>query len=335
MLSLIPTSDSWQTELANLITEPAELLQLLQLDMSLLPQAQRASQLFPLRVPRAFVNRMQKANLDDPLLRQVLPLGAELLAEVGYSKDPLQEIATNPLPGLLHKYPGRVLLTLVGACAINCRYCFRRHFPYRDNNPGQRGWQAVLEYIANDPSINEVIFSGGDPLVANDKILAELAQQIAAINHVKILRIHTRLPIVMPSRITEKFIAWLTGTRLKPILVTHVNHAQELDNSVINVLQYLNKAGVSLLNQSVLLRGINDNVASLIKLSESLFTEAGVLPYYIHLLDKVQGAAHFDVAETTAKQLLQQMTQCLPGYLVPRLVKEEAGKSSKTGIIAY
>lgn len=328
---MFQASSSWQTALANCITDPRHLLELLELDMTLLPAAQRAATLFPLRVTQSFLQRIKKNDIHDPLLRQILPLDCELKESAGFSTDPLAEKNANPIPGLLHKYHGRVLLTLTGACAINCRYCFRRTFPYQDNNPGTTGWEKALTYIANDPTINEVIFSGGDPLVAPDKLLATFSQKIAAIPHVKTLRIHSRLPIVLPERITENFITWFTGTRLNPILVIHCNHPQEINTEVALALQTLRDAKIVLLNQAVLLKNINDNAETLIQLSETLFNQ-GVLPYYLHLLDRVQGTAHFEAEETIAKQLMIDIRKKLPGYLVPKLVREVAGESAKSPI---
>lgn len=319
---------TWQTALRNTITDPKELLELLDLDLALLPAAQQAAKLFPLRVPRGFVARMQKREINDPLLRQILPLHLELAEVKGFNADPLQENKVNPLPGLLHKFQGRVLLTITGACAINCRYCFRREFPYEQNNPGTAGWEKVLTYIAADPEIKEVILSGGDPLVASDTFLAKLTQQLAAIPHLKILRIHTRLPIVLPERITTELLDWFTTTRLQAVMVVHCNHPNEIDQNVSHALNQLRQRGVILLNQAVLLKGVNDSAALLTKLSEQLFA-TGTLPYYLHLLDKVKGAAHFEVDEATAIQLVNKMMACLPGYLVPKLVREEPGAPFK------
>jgi EF-P beta-lysylation protein EpmB len=315
-------------QLKNLITDPAELLQLLEIDPALLPSAIEAAKLFPLRVPRSFVARMQKGNVRDPLLRQVLPLGLELNDSPGFTRDPLNEKVANPIPGLLHKYHGRVLLTVVGSCAINCRYCFRRSFAYDENNPGTKGWERVVDYIARDSTITEVILSGGDPLVAPDEHLAALSQKLATIPHVKTLRIHSRLPIVSPERVTAELINWFTASRLRPVLVVHCNHPQEIDLEVRAALQKLKQAGITLLNQAVLLREINDSAEVLIELSEALF-DMGVLPYYLHLLDKVQGTAHFDVAEERAQKIIGEMMRRLPGYLVPKLVREVAGAPTK------
>ena len=338
----IPTTvqPSWQASLSTAVRSTAQLLELLQLDPRQLPAETGLQPLFTehsdntdfeLRVPRSFVARMKKNDWNDPLLRQVLPLSQELLQQPGFSRDPLNEQSYNPIPGLIHKYHGRVLLVISTGCAINCRYCFRRHFPYQDNNQGKAQWQQVLDYINGDSSINEVIFSGGDPLAANDKMLATLTAALAEIEHVTTLRVHSRLPVVIPERITRQCLDWLTGTRLRPVMVIHSNHANELDQSVLTALSTLKQAGVTVLNQTVLLRDINDSVDSLTALNERLFT-AGALPYYLHLLDRVQGAWHFEVSEKKARELLRQLLVRLPGYLIPRLVREQAGERSKTPI---
>lgn len=325
-------TESWQEALKNLIRTPQELFELLELDASDLPAALQACRDFELRVPRSFAARMERGNPKDPLLQQVLPSASELLAAPGYSQDPLGEAAANPRPGLIHKYKGRVLLVVTGSCAINCRYCFRRHFPYGDNRPSRASWRQVLEYIARDETIHEVIFSGGDPLSAPDTTLAWLTGQLAEIPHVTRLRVHSRLPIVVPSRITAECLDWLASDRFNNVLVVHANHANEIDAGVAAALRQLQSAGVTLLNQTVLLRGINDSVESLKALSERLF-HCGVLPYYLHLLDKVQGAAHFDVPVDRARSLHRALRESLSGYLVPKLVQEIAGQASKTPIL--
>ena len=324
-------SSDWRNALRDVITQAGELLRLLRLDPALLPAAQQASQLFPLRVPRAFVRRMRVGDIDDPLLRQVLPLGAETQLVDGFSIDPLGEAQANPVPGLLHKYTSRVLLTITGACGINCRYCFRRHFAYTDNNPSRAEWQAVIDYIAADSRIHEVIFSGGDPLVADDDYLLGLITRIAEIPHVDTLRIHSRMPIVIPERMTTALLQGLAQCGLHVVLVVHSNHSNEIDDTVAQMLQTVRASSITLLNQSVLLRGVNDDVQCLTNLSRALF-DVGVLPYYLHILDKVQGAAHFDVPMSEAKLLWRQLQQRLPGYLLPRLVFEKAGEQSKTWI---
>jgi EF-P beta-lysylation protein EpmB len=327
----ISSEKNWQTALQTAITDPQELFQLLDLDKKLLPAAYEAVKLFPLKVPRSLVARMQKRNINDPILRQVLPLDAETKEQEGYTKDPLQEKKFNAIPGLLHKYHGRVLLTLAGICGINCRYCFRRHFPYAENNPGTAGWNQALEYIAADPSIIEVILSGGDPLIVNDHLLAEFSQKLAKIPHITRLRIHSRMPIVLPERITSQFIRWCHTSRFKIILVNHCNHPQELNDDVAHAMEALRNVGVTVLNQTVLLKGVNDNAHVLIELSEALFASR-ILPYYLHMLDKVQGAAHFDVKPQIARDLHWQMTQQLPGFLVPKLVCEYPGAPAKLSV---
>lgn len=283
---------------------------------------------FPLLVTREFAARMQKGCASDPLLLQVLPQYAETISVPGYSPDPLQENQQNPIPGLLHKYRGRVLVTLTGRCAIHCRYCFRRHFPYADNNPGSTGRQALIDYIVADASIEEVILSGGDPLIANDKLLQEFIDKIADIAHVTTVRIHSRLPVVIPTRITNELLAILANTRLHSVLVYHINHANEIDEAVIMQAKRLKSAGVTLLNQSVLLAGVNDSANTLMALSKRLFS-AGILPYYLHLCDKTQGTAHFDVSLAKAQVIMSQLRAQCPGYLVPACVQEIAGELSK------
>ena len=283
---------------------------------------------FPLRVPRGYVARMRPRDPADPLLRQVLPLATEDTLTPGFGKDPVGDLAALASPGVLHKYHGRALVVTTGACAIHCRYCFRRHFPYADAQGRGADWTPVLDYLAQDESREEVILSGGDPLALSDSRLATLTRELDQIPHLQRLRIHTRLPIVLPERVDAGLLAWLTTTRLKPVMVLHANHAQELDDNVSAALARLSHSGVYLLNQSVLLRGVNDSVTSLRTLSERLFA-CGVLPYYLHLLDRVQGAAHFEVQEAQARSLLQELGGQLPGYLLPRLVREQAGAAAK------
>ncbi len=293
--------------------------------------AQRAGQLFPLRVSESFVARMHKGDPHDPLLRQVLPLEEEYAVVEGFSSDPLNERDKNPVPGLLHKFKGRVLLTVTSACPVHCRYCFRRSFPYHENNPGRAQWQQAFDYIARDNSIHEVILSGGDPLTLDDDYLNFFMQQLNTILHVKILRIHTRMPIMIPERISDELIQTLTRTRLKPVVVIHCNHAQEIDTSVGAALQKLAK-NLQVLNQGVLLRGVNDEADTLRLLSEKLFAN-DVLPYYLHQLDPIAGAAHFLVNDETAIKLHQQIAAQLPGYLVPKLVREVPGFEAKQGLV--
>lgn len=322
---------SWQEQLSDLIREPGELCRLLELEPGDLQTLAAAQESFELRVPRSFVARMRKGDPHDPLLLQVLPQAQEMLEQAGFNADPLAECGAQPANGILHKYHGRLLLLVASACAINCRYCFRRHFPYEQHRQSRSEWQAALDVIAADSSIGEVIFSGGDPLMAPDRQLAWFADQIARIPHVRTLRVHSRLPIVLPDRIDEHCLAWLRQERLRVIMVLHSNHPNEIDESVIAACARLRAAGVTLLNQAVLLRGINDQVELLAQLSERLF-DAGVLPYYLHLLDKVAGAQHFDLPESEARRLHASLRARLPGYLVPRLAREVPGESGKAVI---
>lgn len=320
---------AWQSALADLVTDPKELIDLLELDQSLLHSAREAAQLFPLKVPRHFLRLIEKRNPNDPLLKQILPLGVEAEQTATYTEDPLKEKNANPVAGLIQKYPGRVLVTLTSACAVHCRYCFRRHFPYAENNPGTRGWEQLLDYIRSDQSISEVILSGGDPLAVSDKLLQLFTEKLTKVTHITRLRIHTRIPIYLPQRITPELIDWIRSLRFAVVMVIHVNHPREIALDVLHALQVLRSAGVMLLNQSVLLQGVNDDVVTLATLSEKLF-DAGVLPYYLHTLDKVQGAAHFDLPRSRALSLHAELQKRLPGYLVPRLACEEPGELSKT-----
>jgi len=271
---------------------------------------------------------MRPGDPADPLLRQVLPLQLETQPHAGYSTDPVGDLQALAQPGLLHKYQGRALLLATAACAVHCRYCFRRHFPYSASEASPGGWQPALDHLAASPDIREVILSGGDPLSLSDQRLAALVHRLEQIPHLQRLRIHSRLPVVLPARVDEALTAWLGATRLQTIVVIHANHPNELDTEVATSMARLRATGVTLLNQSVLLRGVNDDCTTLVALSEQLFA-AGVLPYYLHLLDKVQGAAHFDVSEREALALHQAMLVNLPGYLVPRLVREQAGAHYK------
>lgn len=323
-----PPKLDWQQELIHAVTDPLELCRLLDLNPETLTLAGKALTSFPLKVPRGFIARMEKGNPADPLLLQVLPLSAEDQPQEGYSADPLGEDKVNPVPGLLHKYQGRVLLTLTGICAVNCRYCFRRHFPYAENNPSQQDWKAALAYIQADPTISEVILSGGDPLLWNDRRLQSLSDQLNAMPQVKRLRIHSRIPIVLPERISEEFLAWLRDLKQQAVLVTHSNHPREINGAVMEAMQSLKSVGVILLNQAVLLKGVNDDLTTQIALSEALF-EAGILPYYLHILDRVQGTAHFEVDLEQAKKLYRDLSHHLPGYLLPKLSQEIAGLAAK------
>jgi L-lysine 2,3-aminomutase len=322
------TNKPWQVLLSEGFASSTELLTFLGLSDADMGANRQAEQLFKTRVPRGFAACMARKNPDDPLLRQVLAIDDELVLTPGFTEDPLDEAAYNPVPGLIHKYHGRVLLTVTGACAIHCRYCFRRHFPYDANNPGRAGWDAVLSYIASNKSIHEVIFSGGDPLIASDATLQFLCDGLAAIPHVQTLRIHTRLPVVLPERVDSGLCGLLRASRFKKVVVLHANHANELSHAVLLACTKLRDAGCVLLNQSVLLKGVNQEANALIALSHRLWA-CGILPYYLHLLDKVQGAAHFEVSQTRAKALLNTLSAHLPGYLVPKLVREQRGEKNK------
>lgn len=321
--------EDWLYQLADVITDPDELLRLLSLSTHPeLPQGREARRLFALRVPRAFAARMRPGDANDPLLRQVLTASAEFINAPGFTTDPLDE-QRSAVPGLLHKYHNRALLLVKGGCAVNCRYCFRRHFPYQDNQGNKANWLQALEYIRQHPELDEIIFSGGDPLMAKDHELDWLISQLETVPHLKRLRIHTRLPVVIPARITTALCQRLAASRLQVLMVTHINHANEIDHSLRTGMAQLRNAGVTLLNQSVLLRGINDNAETLATLNNALF-DAGILPYYIHVLDKVQGAAHFMVSDDEARVIMKGLLSLVSGYLVPRLTREIGGEPSKT-----
>ncbi|MDF2154745.1 EF-P beta-lysylation protein EpmB [Vibrio sp. CAU 1672] len=319
---------NWLKQLANGISDPATLLNCLDIDPTPWQEGFAARKLFAQRVPQSFVERMEKGNPNDPLLRQVLPLSEEFEVHPGFSQDPLEE-QDNPIPGLLHKYRNRALMIVKGGCAVNCRYCFRRHFPYQDNKGGKQTWMASLDYLQTRPELNEVIFSGGDPLMAKDDELQWLITHLEAIPHLKRLRIHSRLPVVIPARITDALCEMLQQTRLQVVLVSHINHANEINHELTSQLNRLKQAGVTLLNQAVLLKGVNDSEDAQVALSEALF-DAGILPYYLHVLDKVQGAAHFLVSDDEARAIMRGLIRRVSGFLVPRLAREIGGRPSKT-----
>ncbi len=326
------TASVWQRELAASTTRPEALLAALGLDPALLTGAQAANDSFDLRVTPSFLARMRHGDANDPLLRQVLPLADELVGSQGYVADPLQEHAATRAPGLLQKYAGRALLITTQACAIHCRYCFRREFPYSAQQEttleGATRFSAALGVIAGDTSIEEVILSGGDPLSLSDARLTKITDALAAVPHVQRIRVHTRQPIVLPSRVDAGLLAWLRGIRRPVVMVLHTNHPNEIDDDVRVACVKLRTAGVALLNQSVLLKGVNDDADTLVQLSRALM-DAGVMPYYLHLPDRVRGTAHFDVAEAEAQRLVAAMSARLSGYLVPRLVREVPGAPSK------
>ena len=321
----------WQRELADAVRDPLELCRVLGIDLSLADQARLATGAFPLLVPRSFIARMQPGDPSDPLLLQVLPLAKEQESVAGFSADPLAEMDALTSPGLVKKYAGRALLLVTGACAINCRYCFRREFPYAESGATQAGIQEAIVAIAADATIREVILSGGDPLLLDDERLEKLVVKIGAIPHVRRLRIHSRLPIVLPQRVTDSLVAILANTRLATVVVVHANHPAELDATVEQAVGRLAESRAILLNQSVLLAGVNDSLQTLAMLSERLI-DLGVVPYYLHLLDRVQGTAHFEVPENVALKLHAALRDTLPGYAVPRLVREMPGEPAKVWI---
>ncbi len=335
MSSLVQSPDQrrsrdqpWQRELAEAVRDPVELCELLGLDPSLGREAAAAIGGFPLLVPRGFAARMRRGDRRDPLLLQVLPEAREREVVAGYSADPLEEAAAVAAPGLVRKYAGRALLLATGGCAINCRYCFRREFPYAESGANQAGIESAVGALAADTSLREVILSGGDPLLLDDDRLGRLVERLGEIGHLKRLRIHSRLPIVLPSRVTGELCSLLAASRLGAVVVIHANHAAELDGHVAEAVSRLAASRAILLNQSVLLAGVNDSVDALAALSERL-VEIGVVPYYLHLLDRVTGTAHFEVGEPEARRLHRELQGLLPGYAVPRLVREVPGEDSK------
>jgi EF-P beta-lysylation protein EpmB len=334
---MIPVSNlpvqmlSWQQQLKNLVRDPDQLIELLQLSVSEQQRAQmhQVAEQFPLRVTHSFIQRMELGNLEDPLLKQVLPLGLEQQSVTGFSNDPLEEQGFSPTPGLVQKYPGRLLVIATGACAIHCRYCFRRHFPYGDHSLAKDQLDHALSFMAQRPDIHEVILSGGDPLMWPTDRLSDFTEQLSQMNHVRTLRVHSRLPVVLPDRLDTEFLQWWNSLPFQRVLVIHANHAAELNDEVGQAVQGM--MATQVLNQAVLLKGVNDTVEDQKSLAEQSF-KLGVLPYYLHLLDRVQGAGHFEVTEQQAVAIHKQLIAQLPGYLVPRLVREIPGEQAKTPI---
>ena len=329
--AMIPRTDStlhehsWQWHLQNGIRNTNDLAEALGIEVKEVPTD------FPLLIPLPYLSRITKGDTKDPLLLQVLPRKEENDISTGFSTDPLMEIPHAHGPGIIHKYKSRILIITTGACAINCRYCFRRHFPYNDFQLSKKDWSSVTSYVEQDPSIREVILSGGDPLVMPDNRLSELTQAIGSLKQITNLRIHTRLPVVIPQRINNELLAWVNQSKLHIVFVIHANHAKELDVHVERAINRLRSTNVTVLNQSVLLKGVNDNIGSLVDLSWRL-SETGVIPYYLHALDKVAGAAHYDVSDEAGAELTRQMRGQLPGYLVPKLVRETPGADAKCEI---
>ncbi len=322
----------WQQAWRDAVRDPRELLALLDLDPQALGVSEQAATQFALRVPRSFVARMRPGDPHDPLLRQVLPIDDEQRVVAGFALDAVGDTAAKKADGVIHKYRGRALLVATGSCAVHCRYCVRRHFPDADETAARDGWRTAVAAIAADPSIEEVILSGGDPLSLATPKLAELTEALAALPQLKRLRIHSRLPVVLPERVDAPLLAWLRTLPWPLAFVIHANHANEFDAGVDAALGRLREAGAHLLNQAVLLRGVNDSVEALAALSERSFA-AGVLPYYLHQLDRVQGVAHFEVDDATALALHQALAARLSGYLVPKLVREIPGDSGKRPLL--
>ncbi|MEN8214382.1 MAG: EF-P beta-lysylation protein EpmB [Pseudomonadota bacterium] len=319
---------SWQQLLANSFTRVSALLEWLGIEPSECNLPSDEVQDFPLRVTREFASRMHKGDADDPLLLQVLPQQREMQAAAGYGLDPVGDLSAAVAPGMLRKYRGRALLITTPACAIHCRYCFRRHFPYQQQRLEQQLSAQTLASL-DAPDISEIILSGGDPLMLGDRRLSQLLNQLQQLPHLKRLRIHTRMPVILPARVTPELVEMLAHFPLPVSMVLHVNHPNELDKSVDTALQQLRQSNTQLLNQAVLLKGINDSTAVLMRLCEKGF-DSGILPYYVHQLDRVDGGAHFRVATQRARELQEQLRRELPGYLVPRFVTEIAGECSKT-----
>lgn len=327
-ISVTPSKPQWLLDLAQAFNHPIDLLTYLELDPNAFEQAIAARKLFALRVPRPFAEKMRKGDKQDPLFLQAMSLAEEFLSAEGFVKDPLEE-QHSPAPNILHKYHNRLLFMLKNSCAINCRYCFRRHFPYDEVKSGKETWMQSLAYIAQHPELEEVILSGGDPLMAKDNELDWLLSQLEHIPHIKTLRIHSRLPVVIPNRITPELCQRLAESPLNIVLVTHINHANEIDERFAEKMTMLKTAGVTLLNQSVLLKGVNDDASVLKVLSDKLFSY-GILPYYLHLLDKVEGASHFYVSDEHALTIYRELQRMTSGYLVPKLAREIAFEPNKT-----
>ena len=322
----------WKRSLATAIRDVDSLVRELELPQEYATSAIQAAKSFPVLVPRSFLARMRIGDPHDPLLRQVLPVAEESVSVPGFVVDAVDDQAAKRAPGLLHKYQGRVLLMAAGSCAVNCRYCFRRHYPYSEEPRRLADWEPAIQAIEQDSSVHEVILSGGDPLMLPDDRLAALVERLERVEHLTRLRIHTRLPIVLPDRVTPELLDLLRGSRLQPIMVVHANHPHEIAGDCAVALRMLVGSGIPTLNQAVLLRGVNDEVETLAELCERLI-DLGVIPYYLHQLDRVAGTAHFEVPEATGLKLIETLRKRLPGYAVPQFVREVAGEASKSPII--
>ncbi len=325
------TPESWRRSLADAIRDPNQLLSRLGLAADE-TRSPKLSQQFPLLVPESFLKRMRSGDINDPLLRQVLPIAEEDAEVAGFTIDALDEATFRKAPGLLHKYEGRALLVLTGACAVHCRYCFRRHYPYSQEPKRLDDWEPAFAALEQDESIHEVLLSGGDPLMLTDERLTTVVRRLESIPHLRRLRWHTRLPIVLPDRVTLEWLDLLTSTRLTSIVVVHANHPHELVADCALALRQLTQSGVMTLNQAVLLRGVNDSAETLVGLSERLI-DLGIKPYYLHQLDRVAGTAHFEVPEETGLRLMAELRQRLPGYAVPQYVREVPGEAFKVPLV--
>lgn len=328
MINYLATQKNWQHAFSDLITDFDELAKALKLNPA---DFDKKVGDFPLKVPRRFVQKMQPSNLNDPLLLQVLPSFAETIEVTGFVADPLAEKSSNPVKGIIHKYASRVLLPVTGACMVHCRYCFRQHFDYHENLPNREDWHAITAYIQADKQINEVILSGGDPLSLSDRRLFDVLDKLQNLPQIQTIRLHTRVPIVIPERLSDELLERLQQSRCRIVMVVHANHPNELDDETLFYLNRAKLAGVTMLNQSVLLRHINDDAEVLASLSERLW-QAGVLPYYLHVLDHVAGAAHFHIDDVKASEIYWQLLAKCSGYLVPKLVRETPHEPFKTPI---
>jgi len=324
----IKDDNNWQDEIRQAFRDPSILAAHLGLSLQQLAPLPPAGG-FPLLVPRGFADRMAKGDPRDPLLRQVWPDVSESVMQANEMSDPVGDLSARKVPGLLQKYQGRALVVATGACAVHCRYCFRQNFPYDESARSQDEWRAQLEAIRQDLSLHEVVLSGGDPLSLPDSVLEKRIADLGAVEHLATLRIHTRLPVVVPSRVTSELCRILSNTWLRKVVVLHANHASEIDASVVAAVSRLRDAGATVLNQSVLLAGVNDSAEALQNLSHALWN-AGVLPYYLHALDRVRGSSRFSVPDDDGIRLIETLRARLPGYLVPRLVRELEGAESKT-----
>ena len=327
MSSDTPEAANWHDELSRAIRDPLTLVERLGLDRSLLGAARESAELFGVMVPESFLSRMRHGDPNDPLLKQVLPIADEQQPDTG-TTDAVGDLDARRAPGLIHKYDGRALLIATGSCAVHCRYCFRRHYPYGDEPRRLDEWDEAVGELAADSSIDEVILSGGDPLMLTDTRLDQLFGRLESIPHLARLRIHTRLPVVLPSRVTEPLCLRLREGRLTPIVVVHANHPSEVVDDCALALGRLVESGLTVLNQAVLLAGINDDTDTLAELCTRL-ANLGVVPYYLHQLDRVEGTVHFEVPESRGRQLVRELESRLPGYAVPRYVREVPGATGK------